>query len=165
VRYYDAPRLWTKRIVPHLGDEELNRIIVHDFSIYVYGVYGKVFTSGMYPCEFQERCWCAEDRMPHPRYWAYVSYRACHWLVNFNLKLVTLAEPDRPWRIITSRDHSTVWDGRETLFDLTFLAFGVPPQECYGLAMDRQLRPGKYRKVRCPEPWSETVRRCKEGRL
>ena len=41
----------------------------------------------------------------------------CHWLVNFSLRLAERVDPDRPWRIITSDSHSTVWDGYDLLFD------------------------------------------------
>jgi hypothetical protein len=77
----------------------------------------------------------------------YVKHFAGHWLVNFNLRLVTLAEPNRPWRIMTSDAHSTVWDGQLTVFDLTALALGVPPLECFMAANDRELRPGKSIRV------------------
>jgi hypothetical protein len=62
-------------------------------------------------------------------------YGACHWLVNFNLKLAMLVEPEKPWRIVTSDKHSTVWDGAHTLFEFNFLAFGIPAQECIDLAL------------------------------
>src|SRR5438270_729454 len=116
MRYYDVPGNWTKRIVPHLGDRRLNEVLVRDFNKYTYGRYRKPFTRGMYPCEFDHSPWLSGHRGTRPRYWLYVAYRACHWLVNFNLRLATLAEPDRRWRIITSPDHSTVWDGNWTLF-------------------------------------------------
>jgi hypothetical protein len=55
----------------------------------------------------------------------YVKHAACHWLVNFALELAQHVEPNRAWRIITSQEHSTVWDGKDTLFDFNFLALGV----------------------------------------
>ena len=62
-------------------------------------------------------------------YMNYVLDGASHWLVNFTLRLAMLVEPDREWRIITSEDHSTVWDGRDTLFEFNFQAFGELPEE------------------------------------
>src|SRR5438067_2410817 len=57
-----------------------------------------------------------------------------------------LVEPNRPWRILNSEKHSTVWDGEETLFELNFLALGVEPEDCFALASEggRELRPGVY---------------------
>ena len=139
MRYYDAPRHWTKRILPNLGNKELNRILVRDFNKFTYGRWRKPFTPGCLPHEFESCGWWLDHRGKMPRYWMYVKHAACHWLVNFNLKLATLAEPNRPWRIITSDAHSTVWDGHESFFDLNFLALGVPPQECFDLAYRREL--------------------------
>jgi hypothetical protein len=69
--------------------------------------------------------------------------------VNFNLKLATLAEPEQSWRIVRSVKHSTVWDGAETLFEFSFLAFGVLAQECFDLAFQdgTVLPPGKFRRT------------------
>jgi hypothetical protein len=58
-----------------------------------------------------------------------------------------LTEPNRMWRIITSPEHSTVWDGDETLFDLNFQAMGLSPQECFHKAFKRRLKPGQYLNV------------------
>jgi hypothetical protein len=88
----------------------------------------------------------------------YTCYSACHWLVNFNLRLASLAEPQRPWRILTSDRHSTVWDGALTLFDLNFRAFGVPPEECFLLANQRQLPIGRYRRVSFAPYWEDGLR-------
>ena len=55
-----------------------------------------------------------------------------------------LAEPDRQWRIITSDYHSTVWDGRNTLFEFNWQAFGEPPEDCFDAAFDTELPSGKY---------------------
>ena len=66
-----------------------------------------------------------------------------------------MAEPERPWRIITSDDHSSVWDGKHTLFDLNFLALGISPQECFELAHDRELPPGRFLKVYYAKHYTE----------
>jgi hypothetical protein len=41
------------------------------------------------------------------------------------LKLAMQVEPNRIWHIVTSDEHSTVWDGKKTLSDMNFLALGV----------------------------------------
>ena len=64
--------------------------------------------------------------------------------MNFNLKLAMLAEAGRPWRILTSDEHSTVWDGEQTLFDFNFRALGVLPAECFRMANQEQLAPGVF---------------------
>jgi hypothetical protein len=124
MRYYDLRRHWTKKILPHLEDPELNAILVRDFNRFTYGQWGKPFCPGDYPHDFETYDWWQSHRGPLPRYWRYVKHAACHWIVNFTLHLAMLAEPQRTWRIVTSARHSTVWDGKRTLFDFNFQALG-----------------------------------------
>jgi hypothetical protein len=147
LRYYDIRRHWTKRIEPHLGDEALNTILVCDFNKFTYGRWREWFKRGDYPFDFESCDWWLIRRRPHPPFWRYVKDSACHWLVNFNLRLAQLAERGRPWRILTSDDHSTVWDGDRTLFDLIFLAQRVPPEECFRRANVMELPVGRRLKV------------------
>ena len=147
MRYYDFRRHWTKRILPHLSDPKLNAILFRDFNKLTQGRWHLRFQPGDLPAKFDACCWRGEHRPPHPRYWAYVAHAACHSLVNFALKLATLAEPQRPWRILTSDRHSTVWDGHFTLFDLNYSALRVDPTECFQLAHHTELPPGHFRKV------------------
>jgi hypothetical protein len=147
LRYYDFRRHWTKRIVPHLADKKLNAILVRDFNRYALSP----FRLGDLPADFDSLDWRLDRRRPHPRYWDYVVAGACHWLVNVNIRLATLAEPDRPWRIITGARHSSVWDGNHTLFDLNYSAFGFSPRECYRQAYERELSPGRFRKGGYPD--------------
>lgn len=78
-------------------------------------------------------------------------------IVNFTLRLAQLVEPDRAWRIVTSNDHSTVWDGAQTLFDFNFLALGVNPDECFALADKRRLRPGQELNVYMAQHYSKAA--------
>jgi hypothetical protein len=148
MKYYDLKRNW-RRVRPHLADKELNDILVRDFNKYTFGRWGREFTQGRLPSEF-ESCdweWSQRKRGRHPAFWKNTKHAACHWLVNFNLRLAMLVMPDRPWRIITSERHSTVWDGGDLIFDFNYQAFGVDPNECFDNAFDKQLPPGKYRRV------------------
>lgn len=147
-RYFDLKRHWTRRIEPHLGDAVLNRILVRDFDKFTFGRWRKRFLPGMYPDEFESCDWQFGHRGPYPRFWRYVKHAACHWLVNFALRLAMLAVPTRPWRIVSSQKHSTVWDGRATLFDLQYSALGVPPEKCWEAARPGEvLAPGDYLEV------------------
>src|SRR5262245_45248911 len=144
MKYYDLSKNWTRRVEPHLGDEELNRVLVRDFNRFTLGHWGKRFEPGMLPRDFETGGWWWGHRGRRPRFWAYVKQAACHWLVNFNLRLATLAEPQRRWRIVTSELHSTVWDNGEVLFDFNFLALGVPAEVAWGMVSGgRRLRPGR----------------------
>ncbi len=113
MRYYDLQKNWTKKIEPHLANKQLNDILVRDLNKRSSSQWGKPFVHGQYPSEYGEFEWMIERKGRPPRYWRYTQTGACHWLVNFNLKLATLVEPQQRWRIVTSAKHSTVWDGAE----------------------------------------------------
>jgi hypothetical protein len=150
MHYYDLQKNWTKKIEPHLGNKQLNNILVRDLNKLSSSRWGKPFVHGQYPWKYSSCLeWMDGHKGRHPRYWRYTQFGSCHWLVNFNLKLATLVEPQQPWRIIMSPKHSTVWDGGETLFEFNFLAFGTPAQECFDLASEDGivLPPGKFRRA------------------
>jgi len=151
MEYYDLKRHWTKRIMPHLGDTELNKILVRDFNKFTRGLWKKEFVAGDMPADFESCDWRFDIRGPYPRYWEYVKHAACHWICNFSLRLAILVEPERPWRIITSDAHSTVWDGKTTLFDFNYQALGITPKDCYKAARKarraRMLPIGKQLRV------------------
>jgi hypothetical protein len=146
MKYYDLKKNW-RRVKPHLTDKELNDILVRDFNKFTFGRWNQRFTHGDLPSEFESCDWDIGHRGRRPAFWQYVKHAACHWLVNFTLRLATLVKPERPWRIITSQKHSTVWDGGDTLFDFNFQAFGIDPNECFELAFKEELKPGKYLRV------------------
>lgn len=150
--YYDLKKHWTKRIIPHLDDKELNAILVRDFGKYTRG--WRDFTAGEYPSELESCDWASQMsiRGRPPRYWKYVKLGACHWLVNFELRLAMLTEPTHQWRIVTSQKHSTVWNGKDVLFEFIHQAVGVSPKECWEMASHhgKCLVPGKYAKVYAP---------------
>ena len=131
LEYYPLRRSWTRKIVPHLQEKKLNAILVRDFNRYTLGMWNIFFRPGMLPEQIDTCDWRLDKRRPYPRYWQYVRHGACHWIVNFALRLAMLAEPNRTWRIISSDGHSTVWDGRRTLFDFNFQALGFSSAETW----------------------------------
>lgn len=157
LEYYDPVKNW-KSIKRHLENKELNVILVNNFHVYTWALCRKHFQHGQYPSDFENHPWKRNHKGPRPAYWRYVKYEACHWLVNFALKLAMLVEPERQWRIITSRDHSTVWDGCRTLFDFNFLALGESPQRAFFLASKRGKEhvPGEF--INVPTPFHPTAR-------
>lgn len=95
-------------------------------------------------------------RGPNPAYWRYVKHAACHWLVNFNLRLAEQVETKRRWRIVSSDAHSTVWDSERTLFDFNFHALCIEPKEAFRLASDggQVLKPSREIKVALAEHYT-----------
>jgi hypothetical protein len=85
-------------------------------------------------------------------------------VVNFNLRLAQLAAPEKPWQIVTSLKHSTVWDGDQTLFNMNFLAFGIGADEAFRLANEEQLPPGQERECGAPVLCPTRPRRRKRRR-
>jgi hypothetical protein len=132
-RYYDVQRNWRK-IAPHLDDPVLNEVLREDFGKFLWGRWREEFEPGKYPLDYESCGWYLGHRGPMPRFWRYVKWSACFWVVNFNYLLACMAEPRRPWRIKLSDKHATVWDRHNTYFDMNFLALGVTPFECHTLA-------------------------------
>jgi hypothetical protein len=153
MRYYDLKRHWTKRIEPHLDDEELKVLLWHDMNELTLGRWEKKFKVGMCPRDVET---CLDDLIARkPRFWKYVATGTSYWIVNFALRLASLVEPDRPWRIITSDKMSTVWDGKRTLFDFICYAWKTPPEKCFLRAIKgEEIPPGKYIKVVRASHWS-----------
>ncbi len=152
--YYPVVRNWRK-IKPHLNNPDLQKILLHDFNLYTTGCWGLRFREGQFPRDFETYEWSCERRGRHPEYWKYVKRAACHWLVNFNRYLAELVEPRRTWWMLHSNEHSTVWDGKTTLFDFNFLASGIPPQEPFRMATQDEnaliYSPDEYLPLALPE--------------
>lgn len=162
--YYDLKKNW-RRVKPHLEDKKLNNILVRDFNKFTTGCWRRPFVHGDLPSDFESCDWHIDRRGKRPAFWRYVRHGACHWLVNFSLRLATLVEPQKPWRIITSEGHSTVWDGGDTLFDFNFQAFGIDPNECFETAFEKELKPGKYLRVYLAESVRPTDHTQRHSRL
>ena len=157
VKYYDLKRNWSK-VRPHLSDPRVADTLVRDFNKFTFGRWETPFLHGMVPTDFESCDWQCGHRGRPPAFWDYTKHAACHWLVSFTLELAMASVPKRPWRIISSQAHSTVWDGEETLFDFNFFAMGVEPDECFRLAHKRELKPGKHLKVHFAEHWRTEIR-------
>jgi hypothetical protein len=151
VRYYDIPGNW-RRIREHIKNPVVQKVLIRDFSKYVFGRWQKPFTSGMLPAAFDHCDWRCDHPGRRPPYWQYAVSGACHWLVNFEMEVAKRVAPKQQWGIITSSRHSLVWDGDEMIFAFGFLAFGTPADKCFALAADepdsRVLPVGIRRPVR-----------------
>jgi hypothetical protein len=187
IEYYDLVKNWRK-IKPHLGDPELNDILVRDFNKLTEGRWGEKFRHGQFPREFENTDWddlilddidtvdwdeADYDKFfrdfREPEYWRYVKHGASHWLVNFTLRLAQLVEPKKPWRILASDEHApeqhfTVWDGDKLLFDFNFQAFGIPAADAFEIARaGRELKVGERLEMYIPEHWTVEARRHDRG--
>ena len=163
MKYFDLKQYW-KRVKLCIQDAEAQRVLVHDMHKYRWGCNRKSrFTAGMTPMEADSSDWlcewiCENGYRQYPAYFNYCCHGACFWLVNFNLRVASLVLPDKPWHIVESLEHATVWDGDRLLFEFNYQAFGIPASKCFETAYAKErcgsvLPVGKYRKVYCAEHW------------
>ena len=154
MKYYPFVKKWSK-IKPHLQNKKFQDTLVLDFNKFTNGRWNKPFTHGMIPFDFESCDWWCDRKGRRPEYWNYVKHAACHWLVNANLELAKLVEPNEDWQIVTSQKHSTVWNGNDILFDMNFSALGVDPQEAFDMAYEgKLLEIGKRLRVYFAEHYS-----------
>lgn len=153
-KYYDLKSNW-KKVKRHIAAPDVQEILVRDFNKFTWGRWRLKFKSGYLPAAFESCLWDCEHRGRRPKFWDYTKHGACHWLVNFSLRLAQLVEPQKQWRIITSVKHSTVWDGERLLFDFNFQAMGISPRKCFKLAKKKELRVGEYLEVHFAQHWKK----------
>jgi hypothetical protein len=67
MKYYDLKRNWY-RVKPHLENKELNDILVRDFNKFTFGRWGRKFTYGDLPCEFESCDWDIDHRGKRPAF-------------------------------------------------------------------------------------------------
>jgi hypothetical protein len=149
MKYYPIQKNWSRKIKPHLDNGMVQMVLVRDFNRYTTGRWREAFMPGMKPTEFESCDWRVMRGGRQPEFWDYVKHAACHWLVNFNRELAVRAEPKKVWRIVTSKAHSTVWDGEATLFDMNFSALGVDADEAWRLARQKGKVLAVGKEVRC----------------
>jgi hypothetical protein len=56
MKYYDLSKRW-KRIKKHLGDKQLNEILIHNFNLYTYGLWKIEFKEGKVPADYETCLW------------------------------------------------------------------------------------------------------------
>ena len=158
MKYYDLKTNWRK-VKRHIDRPEVQEVLVRDFNRFTWGRWRQKFMPGQVPTEFKSCDWQLEHKGRRPAFWQYTKHAACHWLVNFTLRLAERVEPQHEWQIITSDEHSTVWDGKDLLFDFNFQAMGILPAECYRLARELELPPGEFIEVHWADHYATAVRR------
>lgn len=141
VQYYDVAKNW-HTLSKFLDDPEFIHVIGADLNKYSIWYSGVPFKHGQLPSSIEPE-WDLRASLA-PDYWRYAFPGACHWVVNGYLRLISLAEPERPWRIISSQRDSTVWDGDKTIFDITYYVFEQPAQDAFRFSFLHELMPDEY---------------------
>jgi hypothetical protein len=86
MKYYDLKKNW-RRVKRHINHPEVQALLVRDFNRYTWGRWRKKFLPEMVPTEFESCDWQFEHRGRRPEFWRYTKHNACHWIVNFTLRL------------------------------------------------------------------------------
>jgi hypothetical protein len=129
---------------PHFDNPVVQQVLLHDINICTLALLGEHIMACDLPKNFEH-------------YWActYKFYEACECLVNTHMTLLSLVQPNKKWRIVTSELHSTVWDGADELFDPCEEYFGSAC-ECFTRAGCQNesivLAPGELLKPGLPNP-------------
>jgi hypothetical protein len=169
MQFFNAVDRW-KEIEPHLADAEFQRILTEDFSRFTWGRYRQRFPDPNRPLPHDWDGFAGAEAGrylgPTGEYQKYTLDLCCHWLVGANLRLAQLVLPDRPWRIVCSRQNHTVYDGRDTLFDLEGLSLYGSADLAYEFAFGlfgRELPVGQYLTTKYAEHYILDVERKKRG--
>jgi hypothetical protein len=165
--FYDAVSRW-KEIEPHLEDEEFQRVLRDDFNRFTWGRWRKSFPTKDRPLPGDWEGYNGHKGRylgPEGPYRRYVLDLACYWLCNANLRLATLVLPNMKWRILFSRQNHLVWNGHDTLFDLTSQALYGDPWVAWEFAFGfgRELAPGEYLPVKYAEHFEIDLARQRNG--
>ena len=149
IQYINITKHW-KRIKPIVLSLDAENIWMPNMFDYQEQRNGKLswrILTYKKPRHFDGCDWRFERTGRHPEWWDFVCHSACHFLVDLNLYAAAKVFPKFQWRIVTQRQHSTVWNGdveNPVLFDMNFLALGIPAKESWSIASKgRMLKPFK----------------------
>ncbi len=154
IKFYPVVENWNL-IKRHMEDEDVIKVLNDDFNKYTMARFGKPFGPGQFPADFENYDWLSKYSGNVPEWFRYVKRGASHWTVNFYLKVAMIVEPGRPWHIIRTLSHSSVWDCENTVFDIYGMAFferGAPEsfiRAVRGTNM-QELKPGELLKTYPP---------------
>jgi hypothetical protein len=108
---------------PHFDNPDVQQVLLRDMNICTMALLGEPFMAFDLPKNFEHYFACT-----------YKFFEAAEFMVNTNMTVLSLVQPNKQWRIVTSELHSTVWDGAEEVFD--------PCEEYFGSACDCFVRAG-----------------------
>jgi hypothetical protein len=142
-RYFDLGRHWNSGLKNIFESDVVQAQLIQDFNKFVKGKERRInsergsqhqVTYNYNPAEKPIR-WDSVDwrcgRIGRPfSFDEYVCHGACHNIVNSLLLTARIAYPDRPWIIVTGKQHSTVWDQHLTFFDMNYFALKVSAEDC-----------------------------------
>ncbi len=132
LRYFNVSRYWKSKLNPIYESDAVKEIALHEMNRYIenkadkYNFTFKERKSFEYPIYFDSCDWRWGRIGRPPLYDNWICHAACHWIANINATVIMQAFPDRDWRVINSIYHSTVWDGKDTIYDTNFYGLKIP---------------------------------------
>jgi hypothetical protein len=144
MKHYGIQKNW-KKLKPFFNTDDVQKQIVKELissqysNCMDYGLDFKLKNTDFQnwkPCQFESSDWLYNlgRRGRRPDYFKFVKSMWCHWSVNVSMVALKEADPKTPWRIVVSDEHSTIWDGESTLFDILFEAKELDASEAWSLA-------------------------------
>jgi hypothetical protein len=134
MKYYDLEENWGK-VESYLSHPTVKEALKRGMDDLL-SKWNRKFDETKVPRDYEWNNWHWEfDYESEPKYWKYTLFNACFWLVDFNLELAKLAEPDENWVIVRNDKHATVWNGEDIIFEFNLMAFGWTADDCYQLSM------------------------------
>ncbi|MEN9566485.1 MAG: hypothetical protein RLZZ69_1681 [Cyanobacteriota bacterium] len=155
--YFDHRKHWRKLQPIFESDEikEASNREMNSFKLTDYHPGNRVYRNFRYPEEYDNSDWRFERGRGRPaNYLRWVCSRSCHWSAIVNLQVLWIYQPEIPWCLVTSRDHSTVWDGHKLIFDMQYYALTIPINELVEIvnsSKNREIYPPGISLIHFPE--------------
>ena len=142
-RYFDLGRHWNSKIRRIFESDIVQAQLFQDFQKFVKAKerllislsrsshqVTNVYAQTDKPIRWDSCDW-RSNRIGRPySFDEYVCHGACHCIVNSLFLTAKIAFPEKPWVIVSGRNHSTVWDQDITFFDMNYFALKVTAGDC-----------------------------------
>ena len=145
LKYFDVSRYW-KILNPIYESNLIKEIALYEMNCHreniskIHNFAFKETESFEYPKRFDSCDWRFSRKGRPPLFDNWICHAACHWIANINAAVVMEAFPVRAWRVINSDYHSTVWDGKSTIYDTNFYGLKIPIEDVIkGINQDPNL--------------------------
>ena len=143
LEYYPIQKQW-KKLKPidksepfcEIAHMEMERYAENRANHYGYKFKPTKYSPQITPSDYETCDWryMTGRRGRHPAFWDYVCHGACHWTAPLGLIVAQVALPERDWVLVTSKQHTTVWDSEHTIMDANFLALNINVAEAWKMA-------------------------------
>ena len=134
LKYFNISKNW-KVLGPIYESPEIVELAFTEMNAYIearaeqHGFKYKEDRRCHYPRWFDSCDWRFDRKGRPPIFDKWICHSACHWTANINAEVIMKAQPTKNWRVINSSYHSTVWDGKNTIYDTNFYGLKIPIED------------------------------------